>query len=239
MYTIALIGPDGAGKSTIGRKLQEISSLPLKYVYMGVNLESSNLVLPTTRLLLEIKRARGLRPDITVPRDAYMQSLTRKNLKKRTSEALKANLRMVNLIAEEWFRQLIIWYYKLRGYYVILDRHFYFDYYDHDIANTDPKRPLSSRLHGFMLQNLYPKPDLVIFLDAPSEVLFARKPERTIHILESKRQEYVRLREVMQDFAVVDVSQPVEIVVRQIHDLIVNFRKNKERLGKQNQWSSH
>ena len=56
MFTVALIGPDGAGKSTIGRKLQEISPLPMKYVYMGVNLESSNLVLLTTRLLLEIKR---------------------------------------------------------------------------------------------------------------------------------------------------------------------------------------
>jgi thymidylate kinase len=238
MFTIALIGPDGAGKSTIGRKLQEVFPLPMKYVYMGVNLESSNLVLPTTRLLLEIKRARGQRPDITVPRDAYLQSLTRKKFTKRMAESSKAALRMVNLIAEEWFRQLIVWYYKFRGYYVILDRHFYFDYYDHDIANTDPKRPLSSRLHGFMLQKLYPKPDFVIFLDAPSEVLFARKQERTIDILESKRQEYVRLREVMKDFAVVDVSQPVDTVVSQVCDLIVNFRKNKDSIRKHNQWSS-
>lgn len=238
MFTVALIGPDGAGKSTIGRKLQEISPLPMKYVYMGVNLESSNLVLPTTRLLLEIKRARGQRPDITVPRDVYFQSQTRKKLTKRVAESAKSALRIVNVMAEEWFRQLIVWYYRLRGYCVLFDRHFYFDYYDHDIANTDPKRPLSSRLHGFMLEKLYPKPDFVIFLDAPSEVLFARKPERTIEILESKRQEYVRLREVMKNFAVVDVSQPVDTVVRQVSDLIVNFQQNKDRLGRQNQWSS-
>jgi len=238
MFTVALIGPDGAGKSTIGRKLQEISPLPMKYVYMGVNLESSNLVLPTTRLLLEIKRARGQRPDITVPRDVHFQSQTRKKLTKRVAESAKAALRIVNVMAEEWFRQLIVWYYKLRGYYVLFDRHFYFDYYDHDIANTDPNRPLSSRLHGFMLEKLYPKPDFVIFLDAPSEVLFARKPERTIEILESKRQEYVRLRAVMKNFAVVDVSQPVDVVARQVCDLIVNFQQNKGSLGRQNQWSS-
>lgn len=238
MFTVALIGPDGAGKSTIGRKLQEISPLPMKYVYMGVNLESSNLVLPTTRLLLEIKRARGQRPDITVPRDEYLRSMTRKKFTKRVAESGKSALRIVNVMAEEWFRQLIVWYYKLRGYCVLFDRHFYFDYYDHDIANTDPKRPLSSRIHGFMLEKLYPKPDFVIFLDAPSEVLFARKPERTIEILESKRQEYVRLREVMKDFAVVDVSQPVDVVVRQVCDLIVNFQQKKDSLRRQNQWSS-
>jgi hypothetical protein len=205
---------------------------------MGVNLESSNLVLPTTRLLLEIKRARGQRPDITVPREAYFQSQTRKKFPKRVAEGMKSALRIVNVMAEEWFRQLIVWYYTLRGYYVLFDRHFYFDYYDHDIANTDPKRPLSSRIHGFMLQKLYPKPDFVIFLDAPSEVLFARKPERTIEILESKRQEYVRLREVMKDFAVVDVTQPVDIVVRQVCELIVNFQQNRDSLRRQNQWSS-
>jgi thymidylate kinase len=238
MFTVALIGPDGAGKTTIGRKLQEISPLPMKYVYMGVNLESSNLVLPTTRLLLEVKRARGQRPDITVPRDVYFQSPTRKKFTKRVAEGAKSAFRMVNLIAEEWFRQSIVWYYKMRGYYVLFDRHFYFDYYDHDIANTDPKRPLSSRLHGFMLEKLYPKPDLVIFLDAPTEVLFARKPERTIEILEGKRQEYVRLRAVMKNFAVVDVSQPVDIVVKQVCDLIVNFQQNKDSLRRQNQWSS-
>jgi thymidylate kinase len=81
---------------------------------------------------------------------------------------------------------------------------------------------------------LYPKPDFVIFLDAPSEVLFARKPERTIEILENKRQEYVRLREVMENYAVVDVSQPVDTVARQVCDLIVNFQKNKDSISRQN-----
>ncbi len=89
-----------------------------------------------------------------------------------------------------------------------------------------------------MLEKLYPKPDFVIFLDAPTEVLYARKPERTIEILESKRQEYVRLREVMKDFAVVDVSQPVDTVARQVCELIVNFQQTKDRLRRQNQWSS-
>lgn len=237
MFTVALIGPDGAGKSTIGRRLQQISPLPMKYVYMGVNLESSNLVLPTTRLFLEIKGRRGQRPDLSVPRNVDGQSQARQGLKKRAAGGLKSALRLVNLMAEEWFRQLIVWYYKLRGYSVLFDRHFYIDYYDHDIASTDSKRSLTSRIHGFMLQKLYPKPDLVIFLDAPTEILYARKPEGTIRLLEDKRREYVRLREIMKNSAVVDVSQPFDTVVSQVSELILNFHQNKDVIHRRNEWS--
>lgn len=227
MFTVALIGPDGAGKSTIGHKLEQVSPLPIKYMYMGVNLESSNLVLPTTRLLLELKRAYGQRPDITRPRDNYQSRPRPKNITKRLAAGLKTSLRFVNLTAEEWFRQIIIWYYILRGYSVVLDRHFYFDYYAHDIANDNPNRPLNSRIHGYMLKKLYPKPDFVIFLDAPTEVLFARKPEGTLEACERRRQEYLQLREVVKAWAVVDVSQPVDEVVDEVSELIVNFHRNK------------
>jgi thymidylate kinase len=229
MFTVALIGPDGAGKSTISRKLQDISPLPLKYVYMGVNLESSNLVLPTTRLLLEIKRARGGRPDIAAPsRNAQVSSKSSLTLLGKVKKSLMAVFRFFNLTAEEWFRQFVVWFYLFQGYYVIFDRHFYFDYYAYDIENTNSGRPLTSRLHGFMLQKLYPKPDFVIFLDAPSEVLYARKPEGTLAALESRRQEYVRLRDTLPNSVVVDVSQPMEDVAHQVSELILGFKQKHD-----------
>lgn len=228
MFTVALLGPDGAGKSTIGRQLEKISPLPMKYVYMGVNLESSNLVLPTTRLLLEVKRARGQRPDMTTATHVSMApSASPKSPAKRVASGLRSAFRLANLTAEEWFRQFVIWSYTLRGYNVLFDRHFYFDYYAHDVANPNPDRSLSSRLHGFMLRKLYPKPDFVIFLDAPSEVLFARKPEGTLAALETRRQEYVRMRSVVKNCAVVDVSRPTDEVVREVSDLIMKFHNSK------------
>ena len=42
-------------KTTIGRRIEHTLPLPVKYVYMGVNLDSSNHMLPTTRLIKAIE----------------------------------------------------------------------------------------------------------------------------------------------------------------------------------------
>jgi hypothetical protein len=69
MFTVALIGPDGAGKTTVGRKLIESFPLPITYLYMGVNDASSNRMLPTTRLARRIKKALRKPSDTRGPRD--------------------------------------------------------------------------------------------------------------------------------------------------------------------------
>ena len=97
VFTVALVGPDGAGKSTIARQLVGHKlPLPVKYVYMGVNLDSSNLVLPTTRLILEIKRARGGRPDMAGPPDRTRVKPRAKGMVKRVAAGLKSGLRLAN-----------------------------------------------------------------------------------------------------------------------------------------------
>ena len=37
MVTVALIGADGAGKTTVGRRLEEGGEVRIKYLYMGIN----------------------------------------------------------------------------------------------------------------------------------------------------------------------------------------------------------
>ena len=41
LFTVALVGSDGAGKTTIARSLEKTSSLPVKYMYMGLSPISS------------------------------------------------------------------------------------------------------------------------------------------------------------------------------------------------------
>jgi thymidylate kinase len=227
MFTVALIGPDGAGKTTIGRRLEHALPLPVKYVYMGVNLDSSNHMLPTTRLLRAIKRARGAAPDTAGPPDPNRVRARPKGAVKRTLAGIKSTLRMANRMGEEWFRQGLAWYYQRRGHIVLFDRHFFSDYYAYDIANTHADRRLTDRIHGYMLMHIYPKPDLVIYLDAPAEVLFARKGEGTIEALERRRQEYLQMRGLVKHFAVVDASQPEELVARTVAELIWSFYRSR------------
>lgn len=223
MFSVALIGADGAGKTTICRRLEAEQPLPIKYIYMGVSKASSNHALPTTRLIQALKRALGQKTAEGGPPDPTRVKARPRGLIKRALFTLKAMLRLANLLGEEWYRQSLSWFYQHRGYVALYDRHFFFDYYAYDIANDDSDRSLTSRIHGFFLRTLYPKPDMVILLDAPAEILLARKGEGTLDLLESRRQEYQLLRDEILYFMVVDVSQPEDVVLAEVTEFIYRF----------------
>jgi thymidylate kinase len=218
-FSVALIGCDGAGKTTVARRLEEQTDLPLRYVYMGVSVDSSNHALPTTRLMHRIKQARGAAPDTAGPRAP--KAPTPAGLPKRIKRSLRAILRLSNRLAEEWYRQGIASWARRRGSIVVFDRHFIADYHAADVQAAD--RTWSRRLHGALLTRTYPAPDLVVFLDAPAEVLFARKGEGTIESLTRRREDYLRLGEELDDFVVVAATQPLTDVVDQVETIIRDF----------------
>lgn len=228
MFTVALIGPDGAGKTTISRQLEHRLPVPVKYLYMGVSTDASNRMLPSTRLIRAVKRALGGKPDQGGPRDPDKTAERPRGMIRRWSRSLRTGLSLANRMTDEWFRQCLAWYYRCRGYIVLFDRHYFVDYYAYDIAPTTEHRPLARRVHGFMLQRVYPKPELVIYLDAAAETLFARKGEGTIELLERRRQEYLEIRHHVSNFAVVDANQPPERVLQDVSQLITRHYAAKK-----------
>jgi hypothetical protein len=186
-------------------------------------------MLPTTRLASAIKRALGAEPDVAGPSDPKRVKPRPKGLAKRVVVSLRAGLRLANRVGEEWFRQGLTWYYQRRGYIVLFDRHFFHDFYANDIARRGEGQPLTRFIHGWMLERLYPHPDLVIYLDAPAEVLFARKGEGTVEALERRRQDYLHLRDLVKHFATVDATQSEDEVADDVAKLIVGFYEEKMR----------
>jgi len=221
-FTVALIGPDGAGKTSVARALAPALGRPVSYLYMGVSTDSSNTLLPTTRIVRALKRRRGAPPDTAGPRDHHEVSSTNGRAPKRVLRSLRASLRLANRLAEEWSRQARASVLVRRGSIVVFDRHFFADYYAYDIAD-DRRRPLARRLHGLILARLYPRPDLTIYLDAPAEVLLARKGEGTAELLERRRADYLDLARVLDPFVVVDVTRPLDEVTQEVAGVVSTF----------------
>jgi thymidylate kinase len=215
MRTVALIGPDGAGKSTVAREVARRVA-PARYLYMGVNLEESALTLPTTRLALAIKRARGRGPRMTADWSAVQPGLRGR---KRVVKEAYAAIRLLGWLAEEWYRALLARIYARQGNLVIFDRHFLFDYYASHVRRQ-PGQLLAARVHGMLLRRFYPRPDMVVVLDAPAEVLHARKREQSVETLERRRQEYLSLSAIAPDFTVVDATRSQADVADEITALV-------------------
>jgi len=217
--TVALIGPDGSGKSTIALRVASALPVPARYLYMGVNLESSTEMLPTTRLVLSAKRRQGGRADLTA------RIATARPGVDGLRGTLRGVLRISAWIAEEWYRAALAARARRRGQVVIFDRHFFCDYYATDVRPVqrergEAPRALASRIHGAVLRRWYPRPDVTFLLDAPAAVLFARKGEGTIESIEKRRADYLALADVLTDFSVVDVDRSIDAVVAELIDRI-------------------
>ena len=230
MSSIAIIGQDGAGKTTMSNMVLQKLPLKMKYIYMGRNVESGNIMLPTSWLIhyykiYKYKKShKGLNFD-----EAKKLSLHEldKNRKVDTRGKIAATLRLMNRLFEEWFRLSISWYYQLLGYLVVYDRHFIFDYAPNPNDNHKNYR-LTEKIHNWSLSNLYEKPGLVIFLNAPAEVLFSRKGEATLEYLKAKNDVFLKTGERMPNFKIVDASKPLDQVFENIKNLILEYSNSRK-----------
>jgi thymidylate kinase len=215
MLTVALIGADGSGKTTVSKRLQAELGLPVRSIYMGVNKYSSNVLLPHTRLIVNLRRMRyGDAPEAASDIERFRAPP--KTVPRRALASAMSFLRLANSLAEEAYRLWVAHRDTRRGRVVIFDRHFFADFFAADISGHGGPRPLPRRIHGFMLQHVFPKPDFVVCLDAPAEVLYARKPEGTLERVRKKREELLAALDAMPHSLVVDATSPPDEVVSEV-----------------------
>jgi thymidylate kinase len=215
------VGADGSGKTTMATRLVEDPPVPIKYLYMGLNIESSNVALPWSKVFLRIKLARyrreAHRKGIT---DPSFVSTHHKDHRSVTRGPVTSTLRLFNRLAESAYRQLVSWIYQRRGFLVLYDRHFLFD-----AATTTKHRQWSDRVYSWVANRVLPRPTCVLFLDAPAEVLFARKGEGTIDYLDRKRDAYIARGASLPCFVTIDVTRPLEEVLQEVRQHVIAAAK--------------
>lgn len=228
MASVTLIGPDGAGKTTITQRLVTSGVYPFKYLYMGVSISSSNTALFTSRLAQRIKQRNG-RLRMPTEQDSGAPRQRRRDGGLRCT--IRAAARLSNRLADAWYRQAISLYHQRRGMVVLYDRHFVLDFAPEITAGSPDS--VERRLHRWCLARICSHPDLVIFLDAPGEVLFDRKRELSVEELERRRQGFLRMGQRLPNFVCVDATRPLGVVYEEVVERIVQFQgwtRGKPRL---------
>ena len=218
LYNIVLIGPDGSGKTTIAQHLLKELPFPVKYIYMGFVIDSANKMLPTTRMINKLKKISENKINEN-SNSVLKNKVTKINTLKVIMLKIKEIFRLMNWQLEEFYRFGLAYIYQHRGFVVLFDRYFLFDYHVHNI--------LQNRFHQFMLEYIYPKPELVIYLDAPPEIISERKGELSVEQIKKQREKYLDLQHYAKNFVILNTNQMEKSTTEEAINQILSYYPNK------------
>jgi thymidylate kinase len=190
---IALIGPDGCGKSSIIDVIRE------QYTFAFRDVQCFHM---RPKLL---RRKANADAAVTNPHG------------QRPRGTIASIAKALFLIADYFLGYMLRIVPALgRTHLVIFDRYIYDLLVDSKRVRYGGPRWLL-RLVG----RVVPRPDLVILLDAPAEVLWARKQEVVFEEVVRQRMAYLQVVSKLRCSIVVNAAQPVPDVIRDVNDAIV------------------
>jgi thymidylate kinase len=195
--TIAFLGPDGCGKSSVIAAVSQ---------EMAAAFRSVHCVHLRPRVIGGGRSGEPVsEPHAMPPRGVFASTA-----------------KLGWFLFDYWSGYLLsIWPRRMRSTLVIFDRYY------HDIT-VDPLRyryggpMLLARLAGWLV----PKPDIWFVLDAPAEVVWARKSEVDLVETQRQREAYLALLNRLRGVAV-DVSRELPDVVRQVEIEILDHLERR------------
>lgn len=202
---IAFIGPDGCGKSAV------IDAVASEFTPAFQKIEKYHLrpkALPASM---------GGDVPVTDPHG------------KAARGWLLSTMKLLYLFADYWIGYpQSIWAATLRTRLLLFDRYFY------DVV-VDPRRVRYGGprwLPGFLMR-LLPRPEKVILLNAPPNVLWSRKQEVSYDEVVRQQQEFLRIADAIPRAIVLDAARPIDEVVRLTRRAVIDHlsRRTRTRLG--------
>ena len=205
---VALLGPDGAGKTSVATALVQSAPLTMRQVYMGFGRRVGERGSALQRLLWRLASA--------TPSEGASRARRQVQLGLRWSARLVLHLT----------RSLVVWLRRRAGQVVILDRH------DYDLRLEPASRSRGRRALRWCFVATSPSPDLVVVLDAPAELLWTRKAEWPVDVLAERRASYLALADGLAQSAVIDASRDLPAVVHDVSDEVWSrLTSNRPRLA--------
>jgi thymidylate kinase len=192
LFTLAIFGPDGAGKSSVAQLLVERLANCSKSIEL-----------------------RHLRPALPGRGEGRMHSGPITDPHGRPPKARwTSHLQLAGWVAAYWLDRLL----KRKDNATL---HVYDRYIDDVLVDPRRYRYGGSRRFARAMAGLAPRPDLVVILDAPAELLQARKQEVTPSETTRQCREYQGLARGLADACLFDASRPLEQIVDEVERLLL------------------
>jgi thymidylate kinase len=197
---LVFLGPDGAGKTAIGQCLEH----ELAPVFRGV-------------------QRFHLRPSLLGKKGKENIAVTNPHGKPVRS-IFSSLVKLVYFFCDYLLGFVVkVLPLKIKSQLIIFDRYY------HDLL-IDPKRYRygASMMFAKIVSWLIPKPDLFIVLDAPAEVIQARKQEVPLEETQRQRTAYLKFAREQSNCIVLDTSVGIEETVKQGSEQILAFMKERQ-----------
>jgi thymidylate kinase len=184
---IVLVGPDGCGKTSVG--------LALRKCLAGTFYTDNGLHLHWKARLIN----RPSNPTGTPCADPH-------------GKPVRPNMESIAFFSAHVLEMIVAHEVKVRPVLfkngLVLVERYYYDFF------VDPRR-YCMNIPQWLVKVLYrfvPKPDIVFFLDAPADVLQARKKEVSFAECQRQREAYLALTKNVPESIVIDATQPLTVV---------------------------